>query len=291
MTTRRTFLTQAGMLSAAALLAPNILSAKGASKTGLQLFTLREQLPKDVKGTIAKVAAAGYGEVETFGYSKDNGYWGLKLPEFNALLTSHGLTTPSGHYGMDSVLADDKYDQVKLGIEAANALGQTYFTIPYVDQRFRKTADDLKRLAEKINKTAEVCKEAGLKTAYHNHNFEFETVDGTTFYDVLLKEGDPKLLNFELDLYWVVRAGKDPVTLFNQHPGRFAMVHVKDMNKTKRELNTEVGTGSIDYKTIVAKAKQSGVQHFIMEQENFTNIDPYVSIGKSLNYMKNVLHV
>ncbi|MBS7563256.1 sugar phosphate isomerase/epimerase [Mucilaginibacter sp. Bleaf8] len=290
MTTRRKFLVQAGMLSATAVLAPKLLSAKGTKGVGLQLFTLREQLPKDVKSVIAKVAGAGYREVETFGYSKDHGFWGLKPKEFKALLGSNGLTTPSGHYAFDSILAGNNWDEVKLHIEVANTVGQRYYTIPYINDRFRKSADDLKKVSENVNKVAELCKQAGLKTAYHNHNFEFMPVDGVTLYDVLLKEADPKLVQFELDLYWVVRAGKDPVALFNEHPGRFAMVHVKDMDKENHDLNTEVGNGSIDYQTIVAKAKQAGVQHFIMEQENF-KIDPYTSITKSCSYMKNVLHV
>jgi sugar phosphate isomerase/epimerase len=290
-TTRRTFLTQTGLLSAAAFLAPSLLSAKDNERIGLQLYTLRDELPKDVKGVIAKVAAAGYREVETFGYSKENGYWGLKPEAFKALLTSHGLTTPSGHYGMDLLFGEDKWDEVKMNIEVAKALGQTYLTIPYVNEKFRRTADDLKRLVEKVNKTAEMCKQAGLKTGYHNHDFEFKPVDGVTLFDVMMKEGDPKLLHFELDLYWVVRAGKDPITLFKEHPGRIVMVHVKDMDKTRHDLNTEVGSGSINYRAIIKTAKQAGVQHYIMEQENFIDIDPYTSITKSFGYMKNVLHV
>ena len=291
MTTRRDFLTQAGFLSAAALLAPALVkAAAGNHVVGLQLYTLRDQLPKDVKGVIAKVAQAGYKEVETFGYSKKGGHWGLSTKEFKSLLSSHGLTTPSGHYGMDQLLGEDKWDDVKDYIETAKILGQEYVTCPYVNEKFRKTPDDFKRIAEKLNKAAELCKKSGLKLAYHNHNFEFEPVNGTMLYNVLLKETNPALVHFEMDLYWVVRAGQDPVKWMRENPHRITMVHVKDMDKAEPNLNTEVGKGSIDFKRIVAEAKKIGVKHYIMEQENF-KIDPYTSITESCKYMKNTLMV
>lgn len=291
MTTRREFLTQAGLFTAAALAAPALArAAMGGHTVGLQLYTLREQLPKDVKGVIAKVAEAGYKEVETFGYSKKGGHWGLSTKEFKSLLSAHGLTTPSGHYGMDQLLGEDKWDDVKDYIDVAKTLGQEYVTCPYVNEKFRKTPDDFKKIAEKLNKAAELCKKSGLKMGYHNHNFEFIPVDGTMLYSVLLKDTDPNLVHFEMDLYWVVRAGQDPVKWMHEHSHRFAMVHVKDMDKTDSKLNTEVGNGSIDYKRIIPVCKKVGVKHFIMEQENF-KIDPYVSIKESCNYMKNKLMV
>lgn len=288
MTTRRAFLTQAGLIGAGVLLAPKFLSAKINAKAGLQLYTLRDELPKDVKGVIAKVAAAGYKEVETFGYSKEHGFWGLNAQEFSALLKKHGLTSPSGHYGMDALLAEGKLGEVDEAIEAARILGQEYVTMPYVNEKFRKTAADLKNIAAKLNLAAERVKKAGLKMGYHNHNFEFEKVDGVMLYDVLLKETNPALVHFEMDLYWVVRSGQDPVKWLEAHPGRFTMVHVKDMDKQQPELNTEIGKGSIDFKRIFAHTAKAGVRHYIVEQENF-KIDPYVSINESSKYLRNVL--
>lgn len=292
MTTRRKFLAQAGMLSAGLMVAPRLLSAlpKG-NIVGLQLYTLRDQLPKDPKGVIAKVAAAGYKEVETFGYSKQGGFWGLDAKTFSATLKAHGLSTPSGHFGMDEFLIGGKTAELEANIEAANITGMTYVVIPSVNGEALKTADSLKKIAEKMNKAAEICGKAGLKLGYHNHNFEWKPVEGTTFYDTILKETDPKLVHMEMDIFWVVRAGQDPVKLFKQHPGRFALCHIKDRDKKQTDLNTEIGKGSIDFKTIMSHAKEAGLKHFIVEQENFINIDPYVSIAESAAYVKNVLHV
>ena len=290
-TTRRKFLKQAGLITAGAMVAPTLLSAKSNKVVGLQLYSLRDQLPKDVTGCIARVAAAGYKEVETYGYSKENGFWGLDAKAFSDLLKSNGLKTPSGHFGMDKYFVEGKTDELEAYIEAANITGMEYVIIPSINGEVLKSAEQFKAVAEKTNKAAEICKKSGLKLGYHNHNFEWKTVDGTTFYNVLLKETDPALVHMEMDIYWVVRAGQDPVKLFQQNPGRFALCHLKDMDKTNRELNTEVGRGSIDFKTILSKAKLAGLKHFIVEQENYTNIDPYISITESAAYAKQILHV
>jgi len=292
MTNRRTFLAQAGLASAAIMLAPELLKAAGKHYPGLQLYTLRDQLPKDVKGVIAKVAKAGYKEVETFGYDMKTGYWGLHTADFGKLLKDNGLTTPSGHYGIDSFFGNGDTDELKRYIEVAKTLGQTYVVIPSLNGEFIKTVDECKAVAEKMNKAADICKASGLKLGYHNHNFEWKPLGGgSTFYDTILKETDPKLVHMEMDIFWVVRAGQDPIKILKKHAGRYALVHVKDRDKTKTDLNTEIGKGSIDFKSIIPAAKAAGVTHFIMEQENFTNIDPYVSIAESCNYMKNTLHV
>ncbi|MCO5934545.1 sugar phosphate isomerase/epimerase [Mucilaginibacter sp. RB4R14] len=291
MTSRRTFLAQAGLASAGMVLAPSLLSAKSVNGVGIQLYSLRDQLPKDPKGVLAKIAKAGYKEVETFGYSKQNGFWGLSAKEFSAVLKANGLKTPSGHYGMNEFFGTGKTDEFYSYIEAAHATGQTYIVIPSLNHDFIKTAADFNSIADKMNKAAEVCKKEGLKLGYHNHNFEWEKVEGTTFYDTILAKTDPKLVAMEMDIYWVVRAGHDPVSIFKKHPGRFAMVHIKDMDKTNPELNTEIGSGSIDFKTILAKAKLAGIKHYLVEQENFTNIDPYKSIAQSSAYLKNKLYL
>jgi sugar phosphate isomerase/epimerase len=291
MTTRRDFLTQAGLLSAGLMIAPQLLSAKGTKVVGLQLYSLRDQLPKDVKGVIAKVAAAGYKEVETFGYSKHNGFWGLDAKAFSSLLKANGLKTPSGHFGLDEYFVHGKTTDLESYIDAANATGMTYVIVPSINGEVLKSADQFKEVAEKLNKAAEMCKKSGLQLGYHNHNFEWKPIDGTTFYDTILKETDPKLVHMEMDIFWVVRAGQDPVKLFKQHPGRFALCHIKDRDKKQTDLNTEIGKGSIDFKTILSHAKLAGLKHFIVEQENYINIDPFVSIAESAAYVKNVLHV
>ncbi len=291
MTTRRKFLAQAGLLSAGIIAAPGMLSAKSSNVVGLQLYSLRDQLPTDVKGCIEKVAAAGYKLVETFGYSKEHGFWGLDAKAFSDLLKANGLSTPSGHFGLDDYFVHDKTDSLKAYIEAANIIGTSYIVVPSINGEVLKSADDFKMVADKMNKAADMCKASGLKLGYHNHNFEWKPVDGTTFYDTLLKETDPALVNMEMDIYWVVRSDQDPVKIFEAHPGRFFACHLKDMDKTNPKLNTEIGKGSIDFKTILSKAKLAGLKYFIVEQENYINIDPYVSITESSAYVRNVLHV
>ncbi len=289
---RRKFLKQAGIISAGAMIAPQLLSAKAGDKVvGLQLYSLRDQLPKDVKGVIAKVAAAGYKEVETFGYSKAGGFWGLDAKAFSALLKANGLKTPSGHYGMDEYFVHGKTGDLESYIDAANITGMEYIVVPSINGEVLKSADQFKMVADKMNKAAEICKKSGLKLGYHNHNFEWKPVDGTTFYDTLINNTDPALVNMEMDIFWVVRAGQDPVKLFEQHPGRFTLCHIKDRDKTNTDINTEIGKGSIDFKTILSHAKTAGLKHFIVEQENYIKIDPYVSIAESAAYVKNVLHV
>ncbi|TWR25558.1 sugar phosphate isomerase/epimerase [Mucilaginibacter achroorhodeus] len=290
-TTRRIFLAQAGLAAAGIMLAPKLASAKSPNGIGIQLYSLRDQLPKDVKGVIVAVAKAGYKEVETFGYSKQNGFWGLTAKEFSALLKQNGLKSPSGHYGLDEYFSTGKMDEFDSYIEAAKILGQTYIVVPSLNGDLIKTAADFKSIAAKMNQAAAICKKHGLKLGYHNHNFEWKEVEGTTFYDTILKYTDPKLVAMEMDIYWVVRAGKDPIEIFKKHPGRFAMVHIKDMDKSNHDLNTEIGTGAIDFKKILGQAKLAGIKHYIVEQENFTNIDPYVSIAKSASYLKTKLYL
>ncbi|MNK61798.1 Inosose dehydratase [compost metagenome] len=285
MNSRRTFLKQAGLAAGAALLIPSFAFDKPKKNIGLQLYTLRDELPKDVKGVIEKVAQAGYKEVETYGFSNGK-FWGLTPKEFKALLDANGLKAPSGHYGMDDFVKTGKTDKLKADIESSAAIGGKYFTIAGAHVDTSKGADGFKKTAENFNKVAEIAKASGLKFAYHNHDFEFKKIDDITGYDVYLSETDKNLVNFELDLYWVVRSGNDPLALFKKYPGRFPMWHVKDMDKTKREWNTEVGNGSIDFKTIFAQAKLSGMQHFFVEHETNYKPDPIGSIKTSCDYIK-----
>lgn len=291
MINRRNFLQQAGMLGLALAVKPGFACSKPAGHpVGLQLYTLREQIGKDPKQVIARIAEAGYQELEMFGFNPQrNSFFGIAPKAFKEILDSNQLTSPSGHYGLDLFLAPEgKEDDLKVNIEAGAALGHSYLTVPYLDDRFRRSADDYKRIAERFNKAAELCKSSGLQFAYHNHAFEFEKMGTTTGYDILLKETDPDLVKFEMDIYWVVRAGKDPVDMFRKHKGRFVMWHVKDMDRQKHELNTEVGSGSIDFRKIFQSAELSGVKHILVEQENFS-MDPFASISQSCRYIKEKL--
>jgi len=285
MNSRRTFLKQAGLAASATLLIPSFAFNKANKNVGLQLYTLRDLLPKDVNGVIEKVAGAGYKEVETYGFANGK-FWNLSIKEFKALLDANGLKAPSGHYGMDEFAKTGKTDKLKADIDSCAAIGGKYFTIAGAHVDMSKGADGFKKTASDFNKVAEMAKQSGLKFAYHNHDFEFKKLDNLTGYDVYLQETDKNLVNFEMDLYWVERSGNDPLTLFKKYPGRFPMWHVKDMDKTKPELNTEVGKGSIDFKSIFSGAKLAGMQHFFVEHENNYQPDPIGSIKTSCDYIK-----
>ncbi|RZK82598.1 MAG: sugar phosphate isomerase/epimerase [Pedobacter sp.] len=291
MNSRRIFIKQAGIAAAGITLLPNFYCSPASEpiKTvGLQLYTLKDELPKDVKGVIAKVAQAGYKEVETYGYTAEAGFWGMNPKEFKALLDENGLKAPSGHFGLDSYVKSGNVEELKPLIEGAAALNMEYFTCPWLDPTLRTNIADYKIVAARLTEAAKLCKASGLKLAYHNHDFEFTKYGNETGYDILLAETDKDQVKFEMDLYWVVRSGNDPVALFDKHPGRFVMWHVKDMDKTNNTINTEVGTGTIDFKAIYKHAKTAGLEHLIVEQENFS-IDPFQSIKKSFDYVNREL--
>lgn len=179
--------------------------AKPMKKVGLQLYTLRNELGKDAEGTLKKVAEIGYQEVETFGYA--NGKFLGKTPgEFKSFLSGLGLSTPSGHYMPNNLKKD--WNMV---VDHAAEAGQKFMMCAFIFAQDRKTADDYKKLGELFNQSGEVCKKSGIQFGYHNHDFEFQPLDGQLPYDLLLKETDPKLVKMELDLYWATHAGIDPL--------------------------------------------------------------------------------
>jgi len=297
MTTRRSFLQKVSLAGAAAFLSPSLVTAALAesakvSKIGIGLFTLREQLTADVKATIEQVAKIGYSQVETYygypGKYEVKGFWGLEAKDFNALLKANGLTSPSGHYNLTEFLSSGDNKVLKSHIETAATVGQKYFVIPALpaDIRANGTLDDYKRMASKFNQAAELCQKSGLKLAYHNHNFEFKDQgNGATGYEILLADTDAKLVGFELDIFWAVNAGLNPVDMFKKNPGRYKMFHVKDMDKTDKAVFVEVGSGRIDFKRIFAASKLAGVDYIFTEQDIIRKA-PYESIAESYNYIK-----
>lgn len=285
MKARRDFLKQVGLMAGASLILPTYAFSKVQHNVGLQLYSLRDELPEDVKGLIEKVAQAGFKEVETYGFANGK-FWGLTPKEFKTLLKDNGLKAPSGHYSMDEFRKTGNTDKLKADIESSAAIGGKYFTIAGAHVDMKQGADGFKKVANDFNKVAELAKASGLKFAYHNHDFEFKKLGDTTGYDIYLTETDKDLVNFELDLYWAVRSGNDPIALFKKYPGRFTMWHVKDMDKAKPEWNTEVGKGSIDFKAIFAEAKLSGMQHYFVEHETNYNPNPIESVATSCAYIK-----
>ena len=282
MITRRNFIINSSLAATAVLASPSFAFTMNKKEIGLQLYTLRDELPKDVKSTLEKVAKAGYTTVETYGFSIKDQFWGLKPIELKKILDANNLKAVSGHYNLGSFLYDGNLEEVRAAIEAAKILKNEYLTVPWVEEPFR---NDFHKIAARLNEAGKMCADAGLKLAYHNHDFEFKEQDGVTGYEILLKETDKNLVSFELDLYWVVRSGNDPLQLFKENPGRFKLWHVKDMDKANPALNTEIGSGSIDFKPFFTAAKQSGMIHFFVEQENNYIPNSFDSIKTSYDFI------
>jgi sugar phosphate isomerase/epimerase len=257
--------------SAFALMTPMLSKwdVKASSKIGLQLYTLRDEISKDLEGTLRKVAAIGYMEVEMFGYS-DGKFFGKTPAEFKALLKRYGLNPVSGHYGAG---VENKTAKGTLSLDWERAvddaaeLGQKYVACAYLTDNERKSIEDYKKYVDLFNRAGEVARKAGLQFCYHNHDFELKKLNGELPYDYIAGKTDPKLVKLELDLYWVVKAGLNPVELFKQYPGRFPLWHVKDMEKGGNQSFAEVGTGSINFKEIFAARKTAGLTHFFVEQD------------------------
>jgi len=282
---RRTFL---GTMTAATVLTRRFAFAADnhkIDKVGLQLYTVREVMKSDLDGKLAKVAEIGYREVEFAGYENHT------PGEIRAMLERSGLAAPAAHVEYKSL--GEKWPSV---LDAAHVIGHEYVVNPYIDDQVRKQPDGWKRAAETFNRAGEASQKAGIQFAYHNHWFEFTPVNGKLPYDILLQECDPQLVKMEMDLCWITVGGQDPLKYFAQYPGRFPLVHVKDLTKmpnvsasggqnlgdTLSEM-TEVGSGMIDWKKIFAQSDKAGIEHYFVEHDHPK--DPFDSARKSYEYL------
>ncbi|MBL7858233.1 MAG: sugar phosphate isomerase/epimerase [Cyclobacteriaceae bacterium] len=250
---------------------------------GLQLYSLRQTIGKDPKGVLKRVADFGYTELEAYSY-RDGKIFGMPYDEFCQYSKKLGMRVVSGHYGLDQITGDTW----SRAVDDAKKNGMEYMVVPYIAEPQRKSIDDYKWICENLNKAGEVCNAKGIRFGYHNHAFEFETLEGQIPFDVMLTELDPKNVGWELDIFWIVNAGHDPIEYFKKHPGRFEQWHVKDMDKADRNRNADVGTGTIDYKPIFAQASLSGMKHFYVEQETYPG-EPIDSIENCIKYLKTIL--
>ena len=271
MTDRRSFMKTMGSVALAACL-PRPTTHARISKIGLQLYTVRDLMKQNVETTLAGVAAAGYAEVEFAGYFD-------KSPaDIRAMLDRHGLVAPSVHTG--SIAPDDWAK----ALDAAHVVGHQYIVVPWIPEERRKTLDDWKRVAADFNRAAAAAQAAGIQFAYHNHDFEFPLVEGKIPYDVLLAETDPKLVQLEIDLYWITKGGQDPLAYFARWPGRVPLVHVKDSLGPPDHKMVDVGAGKIDWKRIFARSGQAGIKHYFVEHDQPAN--PLASIKASCDYLR-----
>ena len=241
-------------------------------RPGLQLYTVRDALGVDIEGTLGSVAGIGYREVELAGLP------GVTAHAMRASLNRHGLDAPSMHASYDRLQRD--FDAV---LEEARILGVSYVVCPSVDAGERKSAEDWKRVCRTLNSIGQVARSHGLVFAYHNHDFEFVPFgDGTTPFHLLMTETDPRDVKLELDVYWVAKAGLDPVQHMQAGQNRILLVHLKDLARDGSTV--EVGEGTLDFERIVRTALAVGVKHLFVEQD--TSADPLSSIGASLRFLE-----
>lgn len=294
MYTRRSFLKSTSLYTAGILVTPSLPSFLETAKStiGLQLYTVRDAMQTDPAAALGRVAQIGYNSVEAATYTNTEKFYGMDPKTFRALLKKNGLAIRSCHYrlGEDTNGAEkgtimNDWDRA---VEDASALGLKYMVCAWLSPAERKGLDHYKQMADQFNKAAEKCKAAGIQFCYHNHDFEFDQQDGKYPYDVLLENTDPQLVKMEMDLYWVTKAGQDPVKLFEQHPGRFPLWHLKDMDNTPAHSFTEVGNGVIDFKKIFSRKDLAGFKYFFVEQDKCPG-DPFDSITTSIKYIKNNL--
>jgi len=239
-------------------------------EVGLQLYTVRDALSADLIGTLRKVAEIGYKKIESAGYA-DAKIYGYSGSEFKKMIGDLGLEHVSAHIPLEHFRGD--FDAV---LALAQSSGQQYIVLPWLNDADRSSIDQYKAYAELLNQRGEEAKREGLTVCYHNHDFEFRMLDGELPIDILLNETDPDLVKMETDLYWIVKAGYDPIAFFNKNPGRCALWHVKDMDTSPEQMFTEVGNGTIDFKPIFDNQEKAGMKYYFIEQDQ--SEDPMKSI-------------
>jgi sugar phosphate isomerase/epimerase len=282
---RRDFLKWAGTAAAAGT---NALGARGLAmhvpplqKTlGVQLYTIRDLARADLPGVLKAIRAIGYTEVET--------YWDIynrPAKELRALIEDHGLTAPSGHFD---------YDGLEAKIDYAKTLGVQFMICPMLPEKMWTSLDGYKAAADRMNAWGEKVRSAGMQLGFHNHNYEFKTFGATTGFATLMQLTDPSLVCLEMDCYWITQAGADPVAMMQNYGGRIKMLHLKDraagfapsqVKDGAAEHFTEVGAGTIDWKSVLAAAERIGVQHYFVERDNGT-VPPLESLAISYKYLR-----
>jgi len=275
MQTRRQFLVTTSAVTAGSLLLPSFTNKyKKITNAGVQLYTFRKEMLDDAKGTLQKIAALGIKQIESAASIKGH-YYGLSAKEMKEVCTNLGMTLRSGH-----VQINDKWEQTMN--EAAEA-GQEYLVCSVMPTH-GQTADNYKKVAEVFNKAGEACKKLNIKFGYHNHGEEFEMDKDEILYDILLKNTDAGLVHMEMDLGWVVVAGKNPLDYFEKYPGRFPLWHLKDM-KISKKISTEFGKGDLDIVQILKNKKQAGLQYYFIEQEEYSH-SAFESMEINMEYLK-----
>ena len=249
---------------------------------GIQLWSVRDDLAKDPKGVLKQLSSYGYKQIESFEGGKGM-FWGMSNTEFKSYMDELGMKIIASH-------CDINKDFEKKAADAA-AIGMKYLICPYKGPLEKiKNIDEFKKFADEFNQKGEICKKNGIRFAYHNHDYSFVTMSGEMGQDVMMKNTDASLVDFELDMYWVVAAGQDIETWLKKYPKRFRLCHVKDRKKdaplTEKDASVVVGTGSINYPKILKTAKKYGMEYYIVEQEKWEGTTPMQAAQADAVYMK-----
>jgi sugar phosphate isomerase/epimerase len=298
-TSRRTFLKSGAMIALGAAILPRSVFASGKNipkgMVGIQLYSVREDMMKDPKGSLAQLAKMGYVYVEHANYV-DQKFYGFLAPEFRKVLDELGLKMISGHTVMGKQHWDetkkDFSDSWKKTIEDAAVLGQKWVISPYMDESMRKTYDDFKKYMEVFNKSGELCKKSGMKFGYHNHDFEFsQKLNGEKLFDIIMKNIDPDLVALQLDMGNLYNGGAIALDVMNQYPGRFEIVHVKDEITAKsgneKYESTILGEGIVNTQKVCELAtSKGGTRCYIIEQESYGDKTPMYCAKADLDIMK-----
>jgi len=276
MTSRRIFIKRSALVIAAVpVVKSDLFAVAGPSKkTGLALYTVRDEMAKDPAATLAAVAAKGFNWVEAANHS-NRAFYGLKPKEYGKLVKKNGMDPLSTH----SAVRPENEDQM---IEDAAEAGMKYLILPSLPEEWSNSLAAYQKTAEYFNKVGEKCRKAGMTFAFHNHQVEFTEMEGKVPFDILAENTDPRLVTFELDLAWITAAGKDPVAYFRKFPGRFEVWHFKDLSPEKQDAT--LGEGIIDFKPILAEAKTSGMKYWFLEQDHCRTHTPMESIAISRSY-------
>lgn len=279
MATRRDFLKNitlvSGVLATSSLHAGNTAKKKKLMKTGIQLYTLRDIIGTDLTGTLTAISKIGYSSLEAYGF--DGSFFKSPAKEFRKICNDLGMDITSTHSGITAANATEYTDK------AAEA-GLEFLILPSFNGRPEKTLDDFKKVAHEMNQIGEITKKAGINFGYHNHDFEFQTMEGQLPYNTLLAETDPALVSFEMDIFWVLKGRQDPVQYFKSHPGRFHTWHIKDMGNDGDSCI--VGNGKINFKDLLKHSKKAGLKRFFVEQEHYAEGTPIYCAEQSCKYIQ-----
>ncbi|WP_340678385.1 sugar phosphate isomerase/epimerase [Paraglaciecola sp.] len=269
---RRAFLQNTGIFAAASVLLSksNVSMAYAKNyKMGLQLYTIRDEMANDPIATLSQVKVMGYQDFELYDFDgEQDTYYGFKSNQFKSILDDLELTASSCHYGFAPFLERSESDLTRFVdqcIKGAHALKSPYITWPWIAPE-QRTLENFKRMPSMLNKIGEQVTKAGLGFAYHNHGFEFVEHNGENGFDIILSETDPALVKLQMDMYWIMHsANTTPKQMVEQHPGRFVMWHIKDMDTLTRDY-TELGNGSINYLNVLPDPAKSGLEYYYIEQ-------------------------